>query len=324
MRVTVLLWICFHPCLMPWIISGFFPRSSTVHWLMLLTVEVSHAMFMLLLSFHRVSLDIRMGLTSWRLWPTSFNFLLRSHYCGIDFVLDFVNDTASVQFCFNHFISLKESLKLTGQLVVLGCDQVHVVVESINFILHLLWCFELSRVLLFSLIEIILNWIELTVTRLKSDFCICLRDLKFFRSAHLIFVGLLKLTLSLLVSSILLLEVADLVIKLLQFVFYTWDFIVCRWCCVFDRKYVFFALYDQVFLMLNTLRSWFNFWLQPSDLVLWGLIWIVFGRTTLSKIIHFVTLVEVDLLSITDLFLYKLKVSSFTFIAEVWLLHFAS
>ena len=68
---------------------------------------------------------------------TCFNLLLRPHYRSVHFVLNFIDDTAPIELCLDKFISLKESLQLGRQLVVLCSDQVHVLVERIYLILHL-------------------------------------------------------------------------------------------------------------------------------------------------------------------------------------------
>ena len=72
-------------------------------------------------------------------WLALFNFHLRFSNCWIYFVFDFINHTATVQFAFNDFICLKESLQLIGKLIVLLCNKIHMFVQRFDFILHEIW-----------------------------------------------------------------------------------------------------------------------------------------------------------------------------------------
>ena len=54
---------------------------------------------------------------------------------------------------------------------------------------------------------------------------------------------------------VLLFKVTNLVVKLLQVILETLNLVVCRADSVFNTEDVFFALYNKVFLMLNSTLS---------------------------------------------------------------------
>ena len=54
---------------------------------------------------------------------------------------------------------------------------------------------------------------------------------------------------------VLLFKVTNLVVKLFQVILETLNLVVCRTDSVFNTEYVFFALYNKVFLMLDSTLS---------------------------------------------------------------------
>lgn len=54
---------------------------------------------------------------------------------------------------------------------------------------------------------------------------------------------------------VLLFKVTNLVVKLFQVILETLNLVVCRTDSVFNTEYVFFALYNKVFLMFDSTLS---------------------------------------------------------------------
>ena len=187
----------------------------------------------------------------WRLRTAGLHLLLGSHDCSIDLMLDVVHHRTPVELGLDQLIGLQELLQLAGQLIVLSCDKVHVLIESIYLVLHLMGRFQLSSVLLLSLVKVVLKRFEFTLSSLKSDFRICLRNLKFLRPTNFVLVCFLQLALCLLMALVLLFKVADLVVELLQIILETLNFVVRRAYGVFNAENVFFALYYKVLLVLD-------------------------------------------------------------------------
>ena len=121
-------------------------------------------------------------------------------------------------------------------------------------------------------------------------------------------------------SSVLFLEVTDLIVKLLQLVLEAWNLIMSWWGRVFNAKDVFLTLVNEILLMLDARICLFNFWLQASDLVLRGLVRIVLSGTTLSQLVHLLALSKADLLCIMQLLLCKFKFASFPIVTQLRLL----
>jgi hypothetical protein len=115
---------------------------------------------------------------------------------------------------------------------------------------------------------------------------------------------------------VLLFKVTNLVVKMFQVILETLNLVVCRPDSVFNTEYVFFALYNKVFLMFDSTLSWVYFSLEPTDLMLWGFIGIVFRWASLPQFTRFFALLKAHLLSVTNLFVYKVKISSITLISQ--------
>ena len=84
----------------------------------------------------------------WR--PSLFNLVLRSPYSCIHLVSDLVDCLAPIEFRLHNLVSLQESLKLVGKLVVLRRDQIHVLVQGVYFTLLRIRFFNLMLVLVFQ------------------------------------------------------------------------------------------------------------------------------------------------------------------------------
>ena len=116
-------------------------------------------------------------------------------------------------------------------------------------------------------------------------------------------------------------KIANLVIELFQVVLETLNFIVCWSNCILNTENVFFALHYQVFLMLNSTFRRINLCLKSTYLMLRGLIWIVFCRTSFPQFTHFFTLLKTHLLGISYLLMNKVKVSPVALVSQFWLFH---
>ena len=87
-------------------------------------------------------------------------------------------------------------------------------------------------VLIFQTDKLVLQRLMFTRSRLQANFSVSIIDLKLLSTAHFVLVGLDELGLSLLMSSVLLFIVADLVVKLLEVVLESDDFVLGSTNCV--------------------------------------------------------------------------------------------
>jgi len=146
--------------------------------------------------------------------PSLFDFALGPSDGSVYLVTNLFNSWTPVEFLVHNLVGLKETLKLRRKLVVLACDQSHMLVESIDLGLTIVWAVDLDLVLLFQSSQVIVQRLKLTWAGLEPDLGISFANLQLFGATDLILVGFDELWLSLLVPPILLFIVADLVVKL--------------------------------------------------------------------------------------------------------------
>ena len=106
-------------------------------------------------------------------------------------------------------------MQFVRQLIVLLSHQVDVSVECLNLALLCIRLFDQLGIVIFDNVELVLKTLNFACTGLLAHFSIALVDLKFLGAANFVLVGFDELRLCLLMTSILLLVVANFIVKLL-------------------------------------------------------------------------------------------------------------
>ena len=155
----------------------------------------------------------------------------------------------------------------------------------------------------------------LAASGLVSNPSISFIDLKLFSTANFILISLDKLRLSLLVSTVLFFIVTDLVIKLLEVVLECNDFVLGGACRIVQRHYVFITLCNHFALVTNAVFGRLDFILHALNRVLGGLVRVVLSLSSFSKLIDFVALTKLGLLSFSQLLVCHVELALLTGVA---------
>ena len=122
--------------------------------------------------------------------PSLVDLSLTPSNRSVNFVPDLVNCLPTAELSLHHLVGLQKALQFTWELIVLRCDQVHVLVECIDFALFSVRFSDLTLVWILEAVELVLQRLQFTRSGLQAHLGVSFADLELFGSAHLVLVSL--------------------------------------------------------------------------------------------------------------------------------------